>query len=73
MRKLRFSIFFAAMTFAAAAAADPSFVPALKTNFPDAFVLPHGGEFIAYSTNDGANVPVDGGLEASINAEVLGF
>jgi len=58
MRKLRFSIFFAAMTFAAAAAADPSFVPALKTNFPDAFVLPHGGEFIAYSTNDGANVPV---------------
>ena len=33
-------------------------MPVLKTNFPDAFVLPHGSEFFAYSTNDGANVPV---------------
>ena len=29
-----------------------------RENFPDAFVLPHGSEFIAYSTNDGPNVPV---------------
>jgi beta-xylosidase len=36
----------------------PSFVPVFKTNFPDAFVLPHGSEFIAYSTNDGPNVPI---------------
>ena len=41
-----------------AASADPSFVPALTENFPDAFVLPHGSEFIAYSTNDGPNVPI---------------
>ena len=42
----------------AAAAAEPSFVPVLRDNFPDPFVLEHKGEFIAYSTNDGANVPV---------------
>jgi beta-xylosidase len=40
------------------AAADPSFVPVFTQNFPDAFVLPHGSTFIAYSTNDGPNVPV---------------
>lgn len=43
---------------AAAPAAEPSFVPVLEDNFPDAFVLQHKGEFIAYSTNEGANVPV---------------
>jgi beta-xylosidase len=58
MRIMRLSIFCAAITLGAAAAADPSFVPVLQQNFPDAFVLPHGAEFIAYSTNDGANVPV---------------
>ena len=26
--------------------------------FPDAFVLPHGSRFIAYSTNNGPNVPI---------------
>jgi beta-xylosidase len=55
---LRISTLFAGIAVAAAVAAEPSFVPALTTNFPDAFVLPHGAEFIAYSTNDGANVPV---------------
>jgi beta-xylosidase len=40
------------------ATVEPSFVPLFKVNFPDAFVLPHGSEFIAYSTNDGPNVPV---------------
>jgi beta-xylosidase len=48
----------AAALLCVAASTDPSFVPALRTNFPDAFVLPHNGQFIAYSTNDGANVPV---------------
>ena len=43
---------------AAAQGSQPSFVPVLRQNFPDAFVLPHGSEFIAYSTNDGPNVPV---------------
>ena len=42
----------------AAPAADPAFVPVFKVNFPDPFVLLHNGRFIAYSTNDGPNVPV---------------
>lgn len=58
MLSIRMSIFGAALALSAAATAEPSFVPVLKTNFPDAFVLPHGSEFLAYSTNDGANVPV---------------
>lgn len=41
-----------------AAGAEPSFVPVFAQNFPDAFVLPVGSQFIAYSTNDGPNVPV---------------
>jgi beta-xylosidase len=41
-----------------AAAPQPSFVPVFTENFPDAFVLSHGAEFIGYSTNDGPNVPV---------------
>lgn len=40
------------------AASNPSFVPVFTENFPDAFVLPQGARFIAYSTNDGPNVPV---------------
>lgn len=43
---------------AVASFADPSFVPVFRANFPDAFILPHGSEFIAYSTNDGPNVPM---------------
>lgn len=58
MRISRLSIFCVGVALAAAAPAEPSFVPVLTTNFPDAFVLSHGGEFIAYSTNDGPNVPV---------------
>jgi beta-xylosidase len=58
MRSIRLTIFCTALGLAAAATAEPSFVPVLKTNFPDAFVLRHGSEFLAYSTNDGANVPV---------------
>jgi beta-xylosidase len=43
---------------AAPAPAAPAFVPVFQQNFPDAFVLPQGGRFIAYSTNDGPNVPI---------------
>ena len=43
---------------AAPAAAEPSFVPVYQANFPDAFVLLSGGEFIAYATNDGINLPM---------------
>jgi beta-xylosidase len=45
----------------AQAAEAPPFVPVFETNFPDPFVLPHNGEFLAYATNpEGAavNVPV---------------
>ncbi len=48
----------AAAVLCTAAAREPSFVPVFTEDFPDAFVLPHGAEFIAYSTNDGPNVPV---------------
>jgi beta-xylosidase len=48
----------AAALLCVAAASDPSFVPVFKENFPDPFVLPHDGQFIAYSTNDGPNVPI---------------
>jgi beta-xylosidase len=48
----------AALLCAAASPPGPSFVPVLKDNFPDAFVLQDGGRFIAYSTNDGPNVPM---------------
>lgn len=41
-----------------AAAAEPSFVPAYRDNFPDPFVVLHDGEFIAYSTNYGLNLPM---------------
>jgi beta-xylosidase len=54
----RFALGCAAPILAAAAIAEPSFVPVFKQDFPDAFVLPHGSEFIAYATNNGANVPV---------------
>ena len=42
----------------AGASAEPSFVPVFNQDFPDAFVLPHGSEFIAYATNNGPNVPI---------------
>jgi len=40
------------------AEADPSFVPVYQDNFPDPFITFHNGEFIAYSTNDGPNLPM---------------
>ena len=43
---------------AADAPTPQAFVPVLKENFPDAFVLLDGSRFIAYATNEGRNVPV---------------
>ena len=42
----------------AAALAEPAFVPVYRDNFPDPFVLRNGAELIAYSTNDGINLPM---------------
>lgn len=42
----------------AAAAAEPSFVPVYTDNFPDPHIVEHQGEFIAYATNDGINLPM---------------
>jgi beta-xylosidase len=42
----------------AAVAAQPSFVPVYKDNFPDPFVVVAGNQFIAYATNDGINLPM---------------
>lgn len=60
MRKL--SILLAALlTTATPAVADepPPFVPVYTTNFPDPFILPHGGQFLAYATNaDGGRANV---------------
>ena len=59
MRYLRsFFLTFAVIAATASAAGDPSFVPAFREDFPDAFILPHGSEFIAYATNNGPNVPM---------------
>lgn len=49
--------FLAALS-AAAALAEPAFVPVYRDNFPDPFVLRNGTEFIAYATNDGLNLPM---------------
>ena len=40
------------------ALAEPSFTPAHRDNFPDPYIVHHGGEFIAYSTNYGLNLPM---------------
>src|SRR6476620_10371688 len=60
MRLLRSILFAVAALLApvASVAADPSFVPVFREDFPDAFVLLHGSEFIAYATNNGPNVPM---------------
>lgn len=34
------------------------FVPVFEENFPDPFVVENQGEFIAYATNDGPNLPM---------------
>ena len=39
-------------------AAEPSFVPVYEENFPDPHVIQHQGQFIAYATNHGLNLPM---------------
>ena len=48
----------ASLAIAAVAVAKPSFVPVHQVNFPDPFVLYANGEFVAYATNDGINLPI---------------
>ena len=48
----------AALICAATASAEPSFVPVYTDNFPDAHIVQHNGEFIAYATNSGINLPM---------------
>ena len=43
---------------AAPLAAQPSFVPVFEENFPDPHIVLHDGEFIAYATNAGINLPM---------------
>jgi beta-xylosidase len=58
MRRLA-TLGFALLASTAAAAQEPAFVPVLRENFPDAFVMSEGnGSFIAYATNSGENVPM---------------
>jgi len=45
-------------SWAVGASAEPSFVPVYRDNFADPHIVPHGGEFIAYSTNYGLNLPM---------------
>jgi len=58
LRVLLYTLIAAALAAVSPAAAQPSFVPVLRDNFPDPFVVPHQGEFIAYATNDGVNLPI---------------
>jgi beta-xylosidase len=40
------------------AASEPAFAPVYADNFPDPFIVHHDGEYIAYSTNYGLNLPM---------------
>lgn len=52
LRNLLFPPLALAACGASAAEADPPpFVPVYEENFPDPFILPHRGEFLAYATN----------------------
>jgi beta-xylosidase len=43
---------------AAPAAAEPSFIPVYRDNFPDPHIVQYQSGFIAYATNAGINVPM---------------
>lgn len=58
LHKLRRAAALFLATLSTAAVGQPSFVPVYKDNFPDPFVVADGGEFIAYATNDGINLPM---------------
>jgi len=47
-----------ALAAAPAGSAEPSFVPVFRDNFPDPHVVEHQGEYIAYATNAGINLPM---------------
>lgn len=61
-----------AATWSFAAAAEPSFVPVYRDNFPDPFIVMSKGEFVAYSTNDGPNLPMLSSLDLVHWSQVLG-
>jgi beta-xylosidase len=42
----------------AASAAEPSFVPVFRDNFPDPHIVVNQSEFLAYGTNAGINLPM---------------
>lgn len=48
----------ACLLLATPVSAQPSFVPVFDENFPDPHVLMHDGEFIAFATNHGINLPM---------------
>jgi beta-xylosidase len=54
----RFFLGLSVLLTAVPAAAEPSFVPVYTENFPDPHVVLHNGEFIAYATNSGINLPM---------------
>ncbi|MFL6733079.1 MAG: glycoside hydrolase family 43 protein [Sphingomicrobium sp.] len=58
VKRLRSFIGFVLASAACAAAAEPSFVPVFRGNFPDPFIVENKGEFIAYATNNGINLPM---------------
>ena len=58
LRSILLGVAAACVGTASTAVSDPSFVPVFRENFPDAFVLLHNGQFIAYATNNGPNVPM---------------
>lgn len=52
MRKsIMFAMLACGLTAAGSTREEPPFVPVLKTDFPDPFVLPWGGGYFAYATN----------------------
>jgi beta-xylosidase len=58
VRSFRAGIAGLLLTSVASAAAEPSFVPVFRDNFPDPHIVEHRGEFIAYATNAGINLPM---------------
>jgi beta-xylosidase len=56
--RARRAILFLAAILLGAAAPPPSFVPVFEQDFADPFILDHDGEFIAYATNRGINLPM---------------
>jgi beta-xylosidase len=62
LKPARLAVLIAALAAAAplspAAPAEPSFVPVFEEDFADPFILEYKGEFVAYATNRGINLPM---------------